>query len=118
MPEAGLAFTVEATQMVVGFSEAAIETQIVTNGVLPTIRSRLEKREQLPGEVVDLLDLEASAVFQSQSDQETVVHWRSRPGARLHRPTLLRFTVCSRFTSVLHSFTGKHLGSDRALIGH
>lgn len=48
MPEAGLAFTVEATQMVVGFSEAAIETQIVTNGVLPTIRSRLEKREQLP----------------------------------------------------------------------
>lgn len=48
VPEARLPFAV-STQQVAGFAEAAVEAQVVANGVLPTIRSRLKEGEVLSG---------------------------------------------------------------------
>lgn len=48
MPKAGLPLAVPA-QLVAGFAEAAVEAQVVSDGVLPAVRSRLKEGEVLSG---------------------------------------------------------------------
>lgn len=105
MPKTGLPLPVPA-HLVAGFAEAAVEAQVVSDGVLPTIRSRLEEGEVLPvkdppdifvnvalmrvirgggsllpGKLVNLLDLQAPSVaaLERQSDEDAVVDRRTRP---------------------------------------
>lgn len=47
MPKAGLPLAVPA-HLVAGFAKAAVEAQVVSDGVLPAVRSRLKKGEVLP----------------------------------------------------------------------
>lgn len=46
-PEAGLPLPVPA-HLVAGFAEAAVEAQVVSDGVLPAVGSRLKEGEVLP----------------------------------------------------------------------
>lgn len=48
VPETGLPLPVSA-QLVAGFAEAVVEAQVVSDGVFPAVRSRLEEREVLSG---------------------------------------------------------------------
>lgn len=48
MPKTGLPLAVSA-QLVAGFAEAAVEAQVVSDGVLPAVRSRLKEGEVLSG---------------------------------------------------------------------
>lgn len=48
MPEAGLPLSVPA-QLVAGLAEAVVEAQVVPDGVLPAVWSRLKEGEVLSG---------------------------------------------------------------------
>lgn len=48
-PEAGLPLPVPE-HLVAGFAEAAVEAEVVSDGVLPAVWSRLEEGEVLPAE--------------------------------------------------------------------
>lgn len=48
VPEAGLPLPISA-QLVARFAEAAVETQVVSDGVFPAFRSRLKEGEVLSG---------------------------------------------------------------------
>lgn len=48
MPEARFSLAIPALQ-VAGLAEAAVEAQVVTDAVLPAVRSRLEEGEVLSG---------------------------------------------------------------------
>lgn len=84
VPETRLPLPI-STQRVAGFAETAVEAQIVSDGVFPAVRSRLEKWKMLSCEVVDLLDPEASAVavLQRQRDEDAVVDRRAGPPPRI-----------------------------------
>lgn len=47
MPKTGLPLPIPA-HLVAGLAEAAVEAQVVSDGVLPTIRGRLEEGKVLP----------------------------------------------------------------------
>lgn len=49
MPETGLPLPVPA-HLVAGFAEAAVEAEVVSDGVLPAVWSRLKEGEVLPAE--------------------------------------------------------------------
>lgn len=46
VPKTGLPLAVPA-HLIAGFAEAAVEAQVVSDGVLPAVRSRLEEGEVL-----------------------------------------------------------------------